>query len=306
MNIEHTKGLVAAAFSALQADGSVNLDVIPRYVSYLKDNHVVGVFVNGSSGEGFSFTTEERMKIAEAWVKASTRAGLKSIIHVSHHSAADERRMAAHAQEIGAAGIGTMGPLYFKPKTVERLVDWCGQAAAAAPKLPYYFYNIPRMSGISISMAEFIALAKERIPNFAGIKFSDPGDFPGLAYCKSFDGGRFDIMHGQDESLLCALALGVTSAIGSTYSFAAPVYNSIISAFDKNDIKGAREYQLLSINLVMALVGTGEFFSGCKSVMQWLGLDLGPVRPPLKNLDASTAASLKKKLESLGFFKICG
>jgi N-acetylneuraminate lyase len=306
MQINQTKGLVAAAFSTLNNDGSLNLEIIPRYAAFLKKKEVVGVFVNGSSGEGYSFTTEERLKIAEAWVKASKQVGIKAIIHVSHHSAGDEQRMAAHAQEIGASGIGTMGPLYFKPKTVERLVDWCAQTAAAAPALPYYFYNIPRMSGISVSMAEFIALAKDRIPTFAGIKFSDPGDFPGLAYCKSFDNGRYDIMHGQDESLLCALSLGVTSAIGSTYSFAAPVYNAVISAFEKHDFKTAREYQLLSVNLVMALVATGEFFSACKAVMQWLGLNLGQVRPPLKNIDAGVAASLKKKLESLGFFKLCG
>jgi N-acetylneuraminate lyase len=252
----------------LHADQSVNLDIIPKYAQFLKEKCVVGVFVNGSSGEGFSFTTEERMKIAQAWVKASKQAGIKAIIHVSHHSAGDEQRMAAHAQEIGADGIGSMGPLYFKPKTVDRLVDWCARAAAAAPALPYYFYNIPRMSGISFSMVDFIKLAKEKIPSFAGIKYSDPGDFPGLASCKNFDEGRFDIMHGQDESLLCALALGVTSAIGSTYSIAAPVYNKIIASFEKLDMKTAREKQLLSINLVMALVGTGEFFAACKATMR--------------------------------------
>ncbi|NMC08033.1 MAG: hypothetical protein GYA24_22705 [Candidatus Lokiarchaeota archaeon] len=305
MKIEQTKGLIAAAFSTLHEDGSLNLNVITKYASYLKERKVVGVFINGSSGEGFSFTTEERMKIAEEWVKASRQTGLKAIVHVSHHSAADEQKMAAHAQQIGAAGIGTMGPLYFKAKTPERLVEWCAQTAAAAPGLPYYFYNIPRMSGISVSMPDFIALAKERIPNFAGIKFSDPGDFPGLSYCKAFDNGRYDIMHGQDESLLCALSLGVTSAIGSTYSLAAPLYNRLISAFEKGDLKTARESQLLSINLVLALVGTGEFFSACKVVMKWLGIDLGPVRSPLKNIDAGTAAGLKKKLEAIGFFKNC-
>ncbi len=306
MNIEHTKGLFAAPFSTLHEDGSPNLEIIPKYASFLSNKQVVGVFVNGSSGEGFSFTTEERMKIAEAWVRASKQTGLKAIIHVSHHSAADERRMAVHAQEIGAFGIGTMGPLYYKPKTADRLVDWCAKTAAAAPTLPYYLYNIPRMSGISVNMAEFIELAKKRIPNFAGIKFSDPGDFPGIAYCRNFDGARYDIMHGQDESLLCALSLGVTSAIGSTYSFAAPLYNKIIKAFENQDMKTALEYQLVSVNLVMALVGTGEFFSSCKAVLRWLGLDLGPVRPPLKDIDASTSTALKKKLENLGFFKICG
>jgi len=306
MNIEKTKGLVAATFSALHKDGSLGLEIIPKYASFLKNKKVVGVFVNGSSGEGFSFTTEERMKIAEAWVKASKQVDLKAIIHVGHTSVAEECKMAAHAQEIGARGIASVGPIYFKAKSPSQLVDWCAQTAAAAPALPYYFYNIPRMSGNVVNMIDFISLAKEKIPNFAGIKFSDPGDFPGLLFCQSFDNARFDIMHGQDESLLSALALGITSAIGSTYSFAAPIYNKIIDAFDSNDLNTAREYQLMSVKLVGVILGTGELIPTCKAALRLLGLDLGPVRPPLKDLDASAAAGLNKKLENLGFFKICG
>ncbi|MEX2680094.1 MAG: dihydrodipicolinate synthase family protein [Candidatus Sigynarchaeota archaeon] len=306
MNIEKTKGLVAAAFSTLHEDGSLHLEIIPEYAGFLKSKKVVGVFVNGSSGEGFSFTTEERMKIAEAWVDASKHFDLKVIIHVGHTSVAEECKMAAHAQEIGAGGVASVGPIYFKAKSPSQLVDWCAQVAAAAPALPYYFYNIPRMSGNVVSMIDFISLAKEKIPNFAGIKFSDPGDFPGLLFCQCFDNARFDIMHGQDESLLSALTLGITSAIGSTYSFAAPVYTKIIDAFSNNDLVTAREYQLMSVKLVAAILGTGELVPTCKAVLRFLGLDLGTVRPPHVDLDASAVAGLKKKLENLGFFKICG
>jgi len=299
------KGLVAAAFSPLNADGSVNLDIVPDYAAFLKSKGVVGVFINGSSGEGFSFTTEERMKIAEAWVQAAPTAGLKILVHCSHHSTIDEQRMAAHAQAIGADGIGTMGPLYFKPRTVERLVEYCATTAAAAPDLPYYFYNIPRMSGISLPMLDFIKLASETIPTFAGIKHSDPGDFMGLAQINNFDGGRYNILHGQDETLLSALVLGVKAAIGSTYNLGAPIYTRIIEAFEQNDLQTARHYQMLSINTVSALLNTGEFFSACKTTMKWLGIDLGPVRMPLKDIDENTTAILKDKLDTIGFFNAC-
>lgn len=300
------KGLVAAAFSPLNAnDGSLNLDIIPDYAAFLAKNGVVGVFINGSSGEGFSFTTEERMKIAEAWVQAAPATGLKILVHCSHHSILDEQCMAAHAQAIGADGIGTMGPLYFKPRTVERLVEYCATTAAAAPDLPYYFYNIPRMSGISLPMLDFIKLASGTIPTFAGIKHSDPGDFMGLAQINDFEGGRFTILHGQDETLLSALVLGVKAAIGSTYNLGAPIYTRIIDAFEQNDLATARRYQMMSVTMVAALFGTGEFFSACKATMRWLGLDLGPVRMPLKDIDENTAAILKEKLEALGFFDTC-
>ncbi|MBN2153417.1 MAG: dihydrodipicolinate synthase family protein [Candidatus Lokiarchaeota archaeon] len=306
MRVEKTRGLVAAAFSTLRNDGSLNLTVIPEYADFLKSRNVVGVFVNGSSGEGFSLATEERMDVADAWVEASRRVGIKAIVHVGHTSAAEERRMAVHAREIGASGFASIGPIYYKAKAADRLVGWCAQTAAAAPDLPYYYYNIPRMSGNVVNMAEFIALAGTKIPNFVGIKFSDPNDFPGLLFCQRFDNSRFDIMHGQDESLLSALATGVTSAIGSTYSFAAPIYNKIIAHFNSGDMDEAREYQLVSVKLVAALAGTGDFFSACKAVMRWLGLDLGPVRPPLGDLSGAALAGLKEQLEAIKFFELCG
>jgi N-acetylneuraminate lyase len=110
-------------------------------------------------------------------------------------------------------------------------------------------------------------------------------------------------MHGTDETLLCALALGITSAIGSTYNFAAPLYNRIIEAYNNGVMATAQEEQLLSVRFVLAMAGTGDFFSACKHVMQWLGMDLGGVRPPLKNLDPAVAESLKRQMDELDFFQ---
>lgn len=303
MQVPRTTGLVAAVFSPLDPLGALNLNVVPVYARHLREKGVVGVFVNGSSGEGFSLSTDEREKVAEAWIHAGHEVGLKVIVHCTHLVLEEERRLAAHAQRAGADAIGGMGPLYFKPRTVDKLVDYCARGAAAAPGLPWYYYNIPRMTGFPpFDMVEFMARASAAIPTFAGVKFSDPGDFPGLASCKCFGNGRFDVMHGQDESLLSALALGVASAIGSTYSFAAPVYTRIIDAFARGDMETATRCQFMSVDLVRALVATGEFFPACKEVMRWLGIDLGICRPPHAPVPPEKAAKLRTALEGLDFF----
>ena len=66
-----------------------------------------------------------------------------------------------------------MSPSYFKPRSVEALAACCAEIAAAAPQVPFYFYDIPHLSGVSLPMPDFLALAGERIPTLAGLKFTN-------------------------------------------------------------------------------------------------------------------------------------
>ena len=75
-------GLIAAPFTPLQPDGSLNLDLIDRQAGELSHHGVRGAFVCGTTGEGFSLTSAERMQVAERWVKAAPR-DLAVIVHVT-------------------------------------------------------------------------------------------------------------------------------------------------------------------------------------------------------------------------------
>ena len=96
-----TEGLVAAAFTPFHDDGSLNLGMIPSLVDKLVGDGLKGVFVCGSNGEGPNMTSEERMSVAEAFVKAAGKR-LYIIVHVGHSSVQESKRLAAHAQSIGA------------------------------------------------------------------------------------------------------------------------------------------------------------------------------------------------------------
>lgn len=66
--MEKIKGLIDAPFTPFYEDGSLNLAPIPEYAALLARNGLKGVFINGSSGEGYMLTEEERMQLAEAWM----------------------------------------------------------------------------------------------------------------------------------------------------------------------------------------------------------------------------------------------
>ncbi len=57
--------MIAAPFTALNGDGSLNLAMIERQAIALVENNVSGAFICGTTGEGLSLTTNERLQVAE-------------------------------------------------------------------------------------------------------------------------------------------------------------------------------------------------------------------------------------------------
>jgi N-acetylneuraminate lyase len=294
-----TVGLVAAPFSPFHPDRSLNLDAVEGYVEWLVSQGVIGAFVCGTTGEGMSLTTEERQRLAERWV-AVAPPNLKVIVHVGHTSLGDCVELAAHAQSIGAAAVSCMSPFFFKPADVETLVDWCDQVAAAAPQLPFYFYNIPSMTGVTTDVSRFLELAEPRIPNLVGAKYTYE-DLDDFARCVKLRDGRFDLLFGRDEILLQSLRAGARGAVGSTYNFAAPVYHAVIRAFEAGDQEQAERAQQVAARMIDAFLHCGaQPITAFKWFMGRLAVDCGPSRLPLRDPRPEHLAKLEASLDATG------
>lgn len=295
-------GLIAAPHTPFRSDGAVALDTIPRQAQLLARNRVSGAFVCGTTGEGASLTSDERRRIVETWAGAKP-AGLALIVHVGHLSLGDACALARHAQDAGADAIATIAPSFFKPATQAELVAWCAQVAAAAPKLPFYYYHMPAMTGVSLPAAEFLELAKDRIPTLAGVKFTHE-NLMDYAQSAAVAAGKFNLLFGRDEILLSGLALGARGAVGSTYNFAAPLYLRIIEAFQRGDLASAQRDQLRAMEFIAALGRFGGIAAG-KTAMKFVGVDCGPMRLPLRTLTDREEAGLREAFERIGFFEYC-
>ena len=97
------------------------------------------------------------------------------------------------------------------------------------------------------------------------------------------------------------LSFGVAGAVGGTYNFAAPLYERIMRAFEKGDLTAARSAQLRATEMIKVLSAAG-FTAASKAVMAFVGVDCGPVRPPLHNLSREQLRSLYDKLAPLETF----
>lgn len=297
-------GLVAATHTPFDAGGELNLDAVERQAEHLLRGGVKAVFVGGTTGEGHSLSLEERLALARRWSEVVRGTELRLVVHVGSNSLADGRAMAAQAEAIGVAAISALAPSYFKPRSIEVLVACCAEIARAAPGVPFYYYDIPTMTGVPFSMPEFLAVAGERIPTLTGLKFTN-ADLMAYQTCLRVEGGRFDVPWGMDESLLAALSLGAAGAVGSTYNFAAPLYNRLQAAFARGDLTTARIEQYRSVQLVELLAGFG-YMGAAKALMGFLGVDVGPARLPNTTLNEEQRSRLRDGLERLGFFDWLG
>ncbi len=301
--MQKLKGLIAAPFTPMFEDGSLNVGMIAPYAAKLKNDGLNGVFVCGTTGEGMLMTPEERMTVAEQWIREQTPE-FKVIVHVGTTSYSQSKDLAKHAQKIGASAVGCMGPMFLKPSSVEDLISFCVEVAAGAPGLPFFYYHIPTVSEVWLPMPEFLKKAQTIIPNLAGIKFTHRNMME-MMQCIKADGGKWDILHGFDEELLCGLTVGAQAAVGSTFNYLASLYRNLIGAFQEGDMERARDLQFQSVRFVDILIRYGGGVIGGKPVMKMIGLDCGPLRAPARNLSAAEFKQYEQELNEIGFFEWC-
>ena len=129
-------GLVAAVHTPFKADGSLNPSSVDAQAKLLASHGIKLAFITGSTGESSSMQLEERKEIYSAWKEASAKHGVEVIAHTGSNSVWDARELAAFAQECGFVATSSLAPSYYKPGTVQRLVECCAFAASGAPDLP--------------------------------------------------------------------------------------------------------------------------------------------------------------------------
>ncbi len=278
MNFKKIEGLIAAPFTPMHDDGSLNLNIIPRYADFLIENGVKGVFICGSTGEGVSLTLDEKTKVMGAWAKTA----LFKVMLVGGTSLEECKSLARQADVLGFDAFALIPPFYFKPANISVLADCCAEVAAAAPNLPFYYYHIPVLAGSGFPMLPLLEAVSQRIPNFVGIKYTDE-NLMDYAQCFQFQNQKFDLIWGRDEVMISAMAMGAKGGIGSSFNYTAPIYHTMMAHFENGNLDKALEYQHKSIEIVRLLGKYGGIRVG-KAFMKAIGIDCGHFRLPITRM----------------------
>ncbi len=294
-------GLCTATHTPFHADGSLNLDAVGPQAAYLRGNGITSVFIGGTTGESSSLTAAERAALNDRWAVVGPDHGIDVVVHVGAHCLTEAAQLAAHAERNRAKAVSMIAPSYFKPRTLADLVASCALVAKAAPRTPFYYYDIPGMTGITgFPVDVFLQAASKEIPNLAGVKYSHP-DLEAMRRAQALEGGRFDLPYGIDERFLSALRAGATAGVGSTYNFNAGPLRRAIAAHGRGDAATA-EAEQAKVQPVVDILASRGYMGAAKALMGHLGVPLGPARLPNGNPTKEEFTALLAELEAIGFF----
>lgn len=295
--------ILPAVFTPMYDDGSVNYTRIEALYQRCIQSGFKGIFLNGTTGECMSLSIVERQKLVEAWMdcrKKNNYPDFKIFVHVGSVNLYETAQMAEHAQAQGANGIAMVPTFYFRPKTLEDLIEQCKFVAGAAPEVPFYYYNIPSLTGVNFPLISFVEAAAKQIPTFSGLKnsFHDLVDYQ---QCIHFAKDDYAMYWGTDEVFMMVYAAGNRHYVGSTYNFMSGIYFKMLDAYHSCNFEKLTTLQEEGNAIYKILNDYNSLIAG-KEVMRHIGIDCGPVRKPLKNLKAEDSTSLLARLQNTSFF----
>jgi N-acetylneuraminate lyase len=241
----------------------------------------------------------EKKEVLTEWTReASQNPGVRIINLVGGTCLKDCIEQATFSAQHETDAIAVVAPYYFKPATVTDLADFIASIAREVPEMPVYFYHIPALTGVDFPMKDLLTEMDEKVPNFAGIKYTHE-DFMDFLHCLNHRNGYYDLLWGRDETLLAALSLGAQGGVGSTYNYAAPLYHDLIRDFNNGQFQDAAFKQQKAIDMIKLLGKYGGIGTG-KAFMRYIGLDCGQFRLPVSSMPEETYRHFTMDVKKLG------
>lgn len=254
---------------------------------------VDGLFILGTTGEGFLFAPEERKLFVEVVVEEA-EGHFPIIVHVGHESTKVAMDLAAHAQKAGAQAVAVAPPSRYKLDRQELEEHFIAVAEAAAD-LPVLLYDIP-IAGYNEIEAVFLAQIHKKVPKIVGVKSSRSDWSAWDKYLQVAD--SLIILVGSDLLCLPLLLLGARGVVSGPANVFPELYVELFKRVKDKDIEGAIRYQQL-INKLCKALHHGQPLAYIKEALRELGWDVGKVRRPLRPLNEKEREQLREALIEL-------
>jgi dihydrodipicolinate synthase/N-acetylneuraminate lyase len=223
---------MAAALTPLKDDGAaLDLDVLPAYLTFLKDAGIEGILLGGTTGEGILLSVDER----KTAISNAVSGPLPVIAHCGAQSTAQTIALAAHAAEAGVEAVAVIAPPYF-PLDEDALLAHFAAAARACAPLPFYVYELERASGYAIPVW-VVERLRETVDNVVGMKVSDAPFSKVAPYLLE----GLDVYVGAEGLIGEALAAGAAGAVSGLASCFPEVVVAAVRTGDSAEAGAVRE-----------------------------------------------------------------
>lgn len=281
-------GIWAAIPTPFNASAAVNTPTLVRLVKHLDKMGLSGIYICGSTGEGYHLNQKERCDIVDAVLAA--KGSLGTIVHVGAANPEESKQLAAHAAKAGADAISSMIP--FVGGYTTREIKYYYESLAGENALPLMVYYMPAGSQNHFGLAFLQELLS--ISNIRGIKYTEYD----LGIMRNLVLGGSCVFYGRDEMLAAGIMMGAAGAIGSTYSIFAKEAMDI-ERYVKANKQSEAIRQQDRINAFLKTALTMPYLNAVKQVLTWQGFDMGTCRFPRERLNEPQALQLRKTCQEL-------
>ncbi|OCA92920.1 N-acetylneuraminate lyase [Pseudobacillus wudalianchiensis] len=271
------KGIFTALMCSFDEKGQINEKGLREIVRYnIDQSKVDGLYVNGSTGENFLISTEQKKRIFEI-VKDEAKEQVKLIAQVGSLNIEEAVELAQFATDLKYDAISAVTPFYYK-FDFEEIKDYYNTILENVDN-QMIIYSIPALTGVSMNLDQFGELFENE--KIIGVKFTAP-DFFLLERLRHAYPEKL-IYSSFDEMLLSASVLNVDGAIGSTFNVNGHRAKQIFELAQNGQIAEAREIQKVTNDLIADILENG-LYQTIKEILKLKGVDAGICRKPMKTL----------------------
>lgn len=299
MQSKNMRGIHVAAVTPLLPDGSPAIEHVSELLSFYLKQGAHGALIFGTTGEGPSFSPEERILVWEEVVKIKNHnPDFKLIAGTGTPSLSETIFLNKIAFDLGFDAVLSLPPYYFRDATDQGLLDWFSeQIESSIPENGGFMaYHFPKMCGVSFSISLLKDLLK-RFPNqFIGLKDSS-GDYESAKEkVKGLPG--VDIFVGNETLLTKNLQLGGAGSITASSNFITPLMRKIWDKFQAGEDTTKEQKKVDQVRGVLNQVT--PFPASVKQLLHELhDFPDWPVKPPLVEIDSKMIRKSAKKIKEI-------
>lgn len=288
---EQLKGLYAALLVPFDEDGQVKEEGLKQIAkNAIEVEQLDGLYVNGSSGENFLISKEQKKQIFKV-VKEAVGNDVKLIAQVGSLDLNEAIELGKYATDLGYDALSAVTPFYY-PFSFEEIKQYYFDIIEATQN-KMIIYAIPDLTGVNISINQFKELFNNE--KIVGVKYTAPNFFLLERIRKAFPDKL--ILSGFDEMLVQAVISGVDGAIGSTYNVNGRRARQIYDLAREGKIEEAYKIQHDTNNIIETVLSMG-IYPTLKEILKTRGIDGGVPKRPFSPFNEANRKELNQLIET--------
>ena len=290
------KGAGVAMVTPMKENEDINFDKVEELVEFHINNGTDALIICGTTGEPSTQEVDEHMDVVACAVVAAKKR-IPIIAGCGSNNTRTAEYTSRKSQENGADGLLMVTP-YYNKATQKGLIDHYTRLAKGVD-LPIILYNVPSRTGLNLLPETAVTLAKT-CENIVAVKEAS-GNLSQVAKLAALaqDSGCLDIYSGNDDQVAPVMSLGGLGVISVLGNIAPKYTHDMVMAYLNGDPATCTKMQLDAIDLIGSLFCEVNPIP-IKTAMNLMGMEVGPLRSPLCEMDPKNVERLRKSLIDFG------